>query len=249
MKKAIPAKHSWLILFVCLLVMNIAAGWYVSYYLGNIAKKEIIDGNEASTNALSILLDDEFSKMEGVVKTLAGSPWIAPALMTKRTGDIERAYSVLVRYNTSVDATVSYLMDSKGMTVVSSNRNDPSSFVGHSYAFRPYFREALLGNTFSYLALGITSRKKGFYASAPVMDGQKNILGVVAIKRELHDIEAHMRKYPYCFLIDANGIIFLSSKPVMVFKSLWPVNEEVKKRSLLQNSSAKNALTLSWTGR
>lgn len=232
MKKAIPAKHSWLILFVCLLVMNIAAGWYVSYYLGNIAKKEIIDGNEASTNALSILLDDEFSKMEGVVKALAGSPWIAPALMTKRTGDIERAYSVLVRYNTSVDATVSYLMDSKGMTVVSSNRNDPSSFVGHSYAFRPYFREALLGNTFSYLALGITSRKKGFYASAPVMDGQKNILGVVAIKRELHDIEAHMRKYPYCFLIDANGIIFLSSKPVMVFKSLWPVNEEVKKKIL-----------------
>ncbi|MCX5816110.1 MAG: diguanylate cyclase [Proteobacteria bacterium] len=232
MKKAIPAKHSWLIWFVCLLVMSVAAGWYVSHYLGNIAKKEIIDGNEASTNTLSILLNAEFSNMEGAVKALAGSPWIAPALMTKRTGDIEHAYSVLVRYNTAVDATVSYLMDSAGTTVASSNRNDPDSFVGHSYAFRPYFKEAVLGNTFSYLAAGTTSRKNGFYSSAPVMDDQKNILGVVTVKKELHGIEAHMRKFPHCFLIDANGIIFLSSKPDMTFKSLWPVNREVEKKLL-----------------
>ena len=123
-------------------------------------------------------------------------------------------------------------MDSTGTTIASSNSNDPDSFVGHSYAFRPYFREAATGNTFSYLALGITSRKKGFYVSAPVMDGQKNILGVVTIKKELHGMEAHMRKYPHCFLIDANGIIFLSSRPDMTFKSLWPVNIEVEKRLL-----------------
>jgi len=231
-KKTIPAKHSWLIWFVCFLVMSAAAGWYLAYYLGNIAKKEIINDNEASTNTLSILLTAEFRKMEGAVKALAGSPWIAPALMTKRTIDVEHAYSVLARYNTSVDATVSYLMDSTGMTVASSNRNDPDSFVGHSYVFRPYFREAALGNTFSYLALGITSRKNGFYTSAPVMDNRKNILGVVTIKKELYDIEAHMRKYPYCFLIDANGIIFLSSKPAMAFKSLWPINVEVEKKLL-----------------
>lgn len=232
MKKAIPAKHSWLIWFMCLLAISVAAGWYVSHYFGNIAKKEIIDGNEASTNTLSILLTAKFSKMAGAVKALAASPWIAPALMTKRTNDIERAYSVLVRYNTAADATVSYLMDSAGMTIASSNRNDPDSFVGHSYAFRPYFREAVLGNTFSYLAAGTTSRKNGFYSSAPVMDNQKNILGVVTVKKELYDIEAHMRKYPYCFLIDANGIIFLSSKPDMTFKSLWPVNREVEKKLL-----------------
>ena len=140
-KKAIPAKHSWLIWFACFLIIGTAAGWYLSYYLGNIAKKEIIVDNEVSTNTLSILLTAEFRKMEGAVKALAGSPWIAPALTAKRTIDIEHAYSVLTRYNTSVDATVSYLMDSKGMTIASSNRNDPDSFVGHSYAFRPYFRK------------------------------------------------------------------------------------------------------------
>jgi two-component system C4-dicarboxylate transport sensor histidine kinase DctB len=61
-------------------------------------------------------------------------------------------------------------MDANGMTVASSNRKDPDSFVGKSYRFRPYFQEAAKGQPYHYFAMGITSKKRGFYASYPIQN-------------------------------------------------------------------------------
>lgn len=52
-----------------------------------------------------------------------------------------RANSASDRYNAALIASVTYLMDVDGMTVASSHRNDPDSFVGKSYRFRPCFQK------------------------------------------------------------------------------------------------------------
>jgi PAS domain S-box-containing protein len=38
------------------------------------------------------------------------------------------------------------------------------------------------------------------------------------------------RKYPFCFLISPDGIIFLSSKPAMVLKSFWPLDKTAQEK-------------------
>ena len=119
-------------------------------------------------------------------------------------------------------------MDADGMTVASSNRKDPDSFVGKSYSFRPYFQEAAKGQAGRYFALGITSGKRGFYASYPVQNHSGEVIGVVAMKKDIDEIEIFFSKYPFCFLISPDGIIFLSSKPAMVTKSLWPLDKAVR---------------------
>jgi C4-dicarboxylate-specific signal transduction histidine kinase len=48
-------------------------------------------------------------------------------------------------------------MNHEGMTVASSNRDAPDSFVGIHFGFRPYFQQAIHGTPASYLALGTTS--------------------------------------------------------------------------------------------
>jgi two-component system C4-dicarboxylate transport sensor histidine kinase DctB len=128
-----------------LLLIVVVAGWFVTDYLGDKARKEIIGESQASASTLSIYVSSTLTHIEGAVKSLAGSPWIAPALISKRDLDIEHANSALDRYNSALNASVSYLMAADGMTVTSSNRKDPDSFVGKSYRFRPYFQEAAKG--------------------------------------------------------------------------------------------------------
>lgn len=90
--------------------------------------------------------------------------------------------------------------------------------------------EAAKGQPYRYFALGITSGKRGFYASYPVQNRLGEVVGVVTMKKDIEEMETFFRKYPVCFLISPDGIIFLSSKPGMVLKSFWPLDKTTQER-------------------
>jgi len=217
-----------LISYIVLLSVVITAGWFATGYLGDKAKQEILEYNESRISIHSNRLTTEIEKIKAGVKALSGSPWIAHALISRKDKDIANAYSVLDRYNSKFETSVCYLMDDNGKAVASSDRNDSDSFVGKSYQFRPYFIQAIIGTQGEYFALGVTTLKRSFYASYPVKDSQGVIIGVAVIKQDVDAEEFHLARYPYCFVVDPNGIIFLSGRKEMNFKSLWPVSRETK---------------------
>ena len=128
-------RYPWLIFSLILLGIVVGAGWFATGYLGDRARQEIIKDNESAIALLSAHLTSEMNKIEGAVRSLSGSPWIAPALISRTDIDIAHANSALDRYNAAIDASVSYLMDGSGITIASSNRNARDSFVGKSYRF------------------------------------------------------------------------------------------------------------------
>jgi C4-dicarboxylate-specific signal transduction histidine kinase len=93
-----------------LLLIVAVAGWFATDYLGNEAQQEIIGESQASVLTIYTHVSSTLKHLEGAVKSLAGSPWIAPALMNKSDLDIEHANSALERYNSALNASVSYLM-------------------------------------------------------------------------------------------------------------------------------------------
>lgn len=219
-------------LFVLTGILSIAVlsgGWVMTAYLGNQALRGVTDESEASLLTLAIYISSELDKIEGAAKSLSGSPHIAPALLSRSPSDLMQANAALDRYNSALGVSVSYLMDAGGLTLASSNRQEPDSFVGQSYHFRPYFIKALKGTPDRYFGVGVTTGKRGFYASHPVRSPNGRIIGVVAMKKDLDETGTFLRKYPNCFLVSPAGIIFLSSRPEMLFKSLWPVPEETRK--------------------
>ncbi|TFG90971.1 MAG: PAS domain S-box protein [Candidatus Atribacteria bacterium] len=226
--KKILSSRIWLISYLALLFIVAGAGWFITGYLGDKARQEILEYNGSSISLHSSHLNAEFEKTARTVMLLSGSPSIEPALISRKEQDIENANSTLDRYNLSLNSSVAYLMDSNGKAIASSNRNDSDSFVGKSYQFRPYFSQAIKGAPGRYFAIGATSLKRGFYASYPVRDSKENIIGVAVIKQEVDTEESHLTKYPYCFVVDPNGIIFLSGKKEMNIKSLWPVSRETQ---------------------
>lgn len=48
------------------------------------------------------------------------------------------------------------------------------------------------------------------------------------MKKNLDEMETFFSHYPFCFLVSRDGIIFLSSTPAMVLKSLWPLGRAVR---------------------
>ena len=222
-------KHYFYLLSVILILIITASGWFATVYLGNKARQEIDGESRASVLTLSVYVTSTINAIENAVKTLAFSPGIPPALLSRKAQDIELANRTLDRYSTAF-STISYLMAADGMTVASSNRKDLDSLVGKSFGFRPYFQEAAKGQPGHYFALGMVTGKRGFYASCPVQNHLGKVIGVATMKKDIDDLEPFFSQYPFCFLISPVGIIFLSSIPEMKTKSLWPIDPTTQEK-------------------
>jgi len=224
----LPSKKNISFLIYILLIVVIVAGAFFTAYVGRYAERDIINESKASTDALSNYIGEELRETERAVVLMARSPWVLPALITRMPEHIKRANSVLDMYNNTLKTSVCYLMDAKGRTIASSNRDAKDSLVGESYEFSSYFKEAMNGSLGRYFAVGMTSNKRGYYTAYPVRDLNDKIVGVVVIKKELDAIEQYLSQFGYCFFVDKNGIIFLSSHEDLLLRSLWPLDEDVK---------------------
>lgn len=219
--------------FIASLVLSIifvtVVGLIFTYHLVEMITGDVqSDVNDANT-IISLNLTNELKRIENAAVAIAGSPLTLPLFEANTAENIGKANNILDRYHKSLDAAACYLIAENGLTLTSSNRNAADSFVGQNYTFRPYFQQAIKGGTGRYFALGTVSGKRGFFASASVKNKEGRVVGVVAIKKELDEIETNLKQYIW-FLTDQNGIIFLSSQPEARLKSLWPLDKKLEEQ-------------------
>jgi PAS domain S-box-containing protein len=185
------------------------------------AERQAIGKTELIHNSIASLLSEHHK----TVIALAGMPFLQEALLTETPEALHRANIILDHFTTSLAVDVCYLMDLKGVTIASSNRRDPDSFVGQSFAFRPYFQHAVDGAHGAYLALGVTSGKRGVYQSFPIYsDPEESPLGVAVIKSSIEKSELELGAAEDIVLItDPSGVIFLSNYPEWLLQLAWEV--------------------------
>ncbi|SDP51188.1 two-component system, NtrC family, C4-dicarboxylate transport sensor histidine kinase DctB [Phyllobacterium sp. OV277] len=110
-------------------------------------------------------------------------------------------------------ASVIYLLDAKGTALSASNWQEPTSFVGIDYSFRPYYLRALASGSAEHYALGTISKRPGLYISRRI-DGPSGLLGVIVVKVEFDELEADWRKSSDpSYVIDPRGIVLITSFP------------------------------------
>ena len=132
---------------------------------------------------------------------------------------VQRVNHYLQETSERVGSNALYLMDAQGRTLAASNWQQSDTFVGQSYAFRPYFKDAMAGRDGFFYAIGSNTRIPGMFISAPVLAGASP-LGVIAIKVSLRDIEdAWRRAKDPVYLADAYGVIFLGSVDAWQYKA------------------------------
>ncbi|WP_295042883.1 ATP-binding protein [uncultured Paracoccus sp.] len=118
-----------------------------------------------------------------------------------------------------------YIMAPDGTTIAASNHDQPVSFIGENFAFRPYVKDALAGGRGSFFGLGTTSRKRGYYFSAPIVN-DTGVAGVIALKVDVDAIENAWLASDYEIVVtDPEGIVFMSARPEWLFSGLRPLTQ------------------------
>ncbi len=182
-------------------------------------------------DAFALSLDATLSRHESLPGLLALDPTLV-ALLRDPTNPqriaAANAYLEAAQQGAAVAAT--YLIDAKGTTLAASNWRQPRSFIGHNYAFRPYFSDAIAHGLGRFYGVGVTTGEPGYFLAAPVRD-QGRPLGVVVLKLGLDALEQAMAGAgDILVLADAGGIVFLSSDRRLRYRSLAPLPEATAER-------------------
>jgi two-component system, NtrC family, C4-dicarboxylate transport sensor histidine kinase DctB len=133
----------------------------------------------------------------------------------------------LERTNTLIEASDLYLIDLKGDTIAASNHDRADSFIGQNFSYRPYFTAARGGGSGRYFALGTTSGVRGYYFASPVRDVTGQVVGVLALKIGVDEIEAGWRARDYRILVtDPEGVVFMSTDAGWLYRGLLPLTPD-----------------------
>jgi two-component system C4-dicarboxylate transport sensor histidine kinase DctB len=142
----------------------------------------------------------------------------------------------LDRFRFTAGVSDVYLLDRDGTTVAASNWHRSNTFIGQSYAFRPYYKDAIAGGEGRFYGLGTQSLARGYYFSAPVWldhagpDARPE--GVVVVKILLDEVEKGWSAQNAEFLVtDRDNIIFMASRKRLRMNALQPLSH-AKRRTL-----------------
>lgn len=133
-----------------------------------------------------------------------------------------------------------FVLDTKGDVIASSNWNMDYSFIGSNYAFRPYFKRAIQGETVAYFALGIRSNRRGIYFSQAVYQNEK-VVGVVVLKANVNKFEndrelLNTSKGSHFYLQLPDYVIAMSDIPKWHLNTFKPLNPQSLKEIKLTRS-------------
>ncbi len=194
-----------------------------------LVRRAIADENRRAERAAGTLATGLRSEVEkfGLVTIALSTDREARDLLARptpaRRDALNRRLSSL---RDELGASVIYLMDAHGQTLVASNWQKPDSFVGQNYQFRSYFRDALnLGEQRQY-ALGTRSRIPGLYLARRVSDGA-SALGVIVVKIRFDGTERDWRSYPGAvFATDPEGVVLITDDPAQRFRTIAPLSPQ-----------------------
>ena len=126
-----------------------------------------------------------------------------------------------------------YLMNAKGDVLISRQLPSVKTVEGQNFATRAYFIEAMKGKPYIDVLVGRTTKKLGFYFSAPILDAKNQPVGVAIIKLQGEAITGIINRFKsgnsgYAFLVDQDGVIVSHPNDKWYYHSLVPLSRETE---------------------
>ena len=207
--------------------LSIAALWAAYVSIRDWQFRDLDEQARRNLDLYAVELGLTLAQFEAVPDLIAKHPAIVSFMSGSKDDpeEVERLNRLLETMNAEVGSSDVYVMDRTGMTFIASNWRSAAPFVGKSFEYRPYFRQALAGGRGRFFGLGTTSGVRGHFFSAPVRDGLGRIIGVVAVKVPSGPLEDLWNAPGTLIVTDELGIVFLSSDPAWVYGALSAVTE------------------------
>ena len=196
----------WLAVFFIILLWPIQR-FVDSYYLNDLNRR-----NGQTIDLFVANLLGTLQRYEVLPQILGRLPDVQQALLAPTDqSTLHTTNQLLQHIQQQTGADVIYLMDSQGLTLAASNWNTKRSFVGNSFAFRPYFQGAVQNGRGEFFGLGNISFKRGYYFGSAVY-AEGAVIGVIVVKVDLDFTETLWGQTPEQLLVtDKNGVVILTS--------------------------------------
>lgn len=208
-------------------IASIAAGAALSMLIaGRIAYSQALQRQAGEARALlsqrAQVIEQHIDRYRIMPAVLSLDPQLRATLANP--GDRllrQRANERLVQLNFANRTSTLTLIDRDGIGLAASNWDLPTSNVGQSYAFRPYFQKAMSEGAGEFYAIGVTTRVPGHFIARAIHDERGGAVGAVAVKVELEDIRSDWSgRGDLVLLSDAHGVVFLSAQPQWRYRLL-----------------------------
>lgn len=132
--------------------------------------------------------------------------------------------------NSQLKTAAIFILDTQGKAIASSNWKESGSYVEQNYSYRPYYKQAMAGQSGKFYGIGGTTNIPGFFLSTGIKENGI-IIGVVVVKISLNEIEkAWSDGLENIIITDEHNIIFLSSTARWRMKSLQPLPVDTMKK-------------------
>ncbi|MDQ0997257.1 two-component system C4-dicarboxylate transport sensor histidine kinase DctB [Phyllobacterium ifriqiyense] len=230
--KAVLATFAVIIIFAALFVA------------GNIGRERgyqiVMDRAKSTAELNAVLLRTVLEKQRAVPFVLSQDRDVMSALSTRSESQLQRLNHKFESLIGGTGSAVIYLLDASGLAIAASNWNEPISFVGTNYSFRPYYTRAIRNGSAEHYALGTVSKRPGLYISKRI-DSPAGPLGVIVVKLEFDEIEADWRRNSDpTLVVDQRGIVLVTSFPDWRFmtESVIPAERMGPLRESLQFGGA-----------
>ncbi|RJF99928.1 sensor histidine kinase [Noviherbaspirillum saxi] len=197
------------------------------------------DIHAAGARQLQIIaldLESVLERYETLPFTLGVHPDVVRVLLRPdENRTVQRLNQLFSQIQRHAKVSAIYLMDKEGNTLAASNWNEPLTFVGRNFAFRPYFREALAGKAGRFYGIGNATGEPGYFIAHPVyaeaLHQPAEPIGVIAVKIGLAEFEQTWRSSEDPItLVDRNGVVFLSNRPEWRYHSMKPLDRQAQQR-------------------
>jgi len=235
-------KKNEILFCVLILLFAIISGLKIAKYFHE--KKVFNKGKQALSQLNNEFADTRIEPILAAGKKLSHHPDVIATLLSASAPDNQSVFSLLTHTNFILDSSIVYLLDINGNTVsCTPYANDTKTLTSKNYAFRPYFKNPIkTGKTFTYIALGVTTGKRGLYHATPVVK-QGEVIGVVVIKTGLDAIDGLLQERPYpCAIISDDGVIISTNQDDWLYSVGFPLKAEIKQQLLISKQFASKPL-------
>ncbi|MFS4550907.1 PAS-domain containing protein [Comamonas resistens] len=133
----------------------------------------------------------------------------------------------LEQANGASQASTLTLINLQGKAIAASNWRETHSNVGADYSFRPYVQQALANGSGRFYGIGMTTGVAGYFLSKAIFGNDGSMLGLIAIKIALQELESEWQLSPDTVLAtDSHGVVFLASKDHWRYRLLHPLTAQ-----------------------
>jgi PAS domain S-box-containing protein len=215
-----------------ILFVVLVGGLFFSVYLENRSRGNIEKNSKAIVSAIAETVSARLSKSDRVSLALSKTPFVKESMSDPSDKNKTLINNMFEDYCKTFGVLIIFALDNDGKVVFYSQKLEELDLLETNMKHRPYFIEAQSMKHGSVFVRNIAGSRQSYFSSDAIVDARNRAAGILVVQEDIDDIILKLRQYRNIFVVDENGMVFLSDKDDAYFSYLWPLyNNENAKRN------------------